>query len=408
MKILAVHNHYQEPGGEDVAFAQERALLQRHGHHVTSYCRSNHEVAAYSGLKQLVLVKQMVWAEDTRREIASLLRRAKPDLVHVHNTFMMVSPSIYAACRDADVPVVQTLHNYRLSCPAGAFFRNGKACEECADHSLWRSVRYGCYRASRSRTAGVALMLAIHRALGTWARMVDCYIALSEFARQKFIQAGLPPEKLVVKPNFVPSDPGERTGNGAYALFVGRLSSEKGLETLLSAWNCLQVRIPLVVVGDGPLGPEVHAQTRQCGGSEIIFRGRVNRDESLAAMGGARFLILPSNCYENFPLSVAEAFSCGTPVICSRHGAIQEIIEDGRTGLHFTAGNAQDLAAKVEWAWTRPDVTERMGREARSDYELKYTPERNYKLLIDIYERVLAGAPAGLPDVASASPVLTA
>ncbi len=408
VKILAVHNRYQEPGGEDVAFEQEQDLLKRHGHDVISYCRSNDEVNVSSRINQLVLVKQMIWAEDSRQEIATLLRRERPDVVHVHNTFMMVSPSVYAACREAEVPVVQTLHNYRLSCPAGAFFRNGKPCEECADRGLSRSVWHGCYRGSRRETAVVALMLTVHRALGIWTRMVDCYVALSKFARQKFVERGLPSEKIVVKPNFVPNDPGQKEGPGEYALFVGRLSEEKGAATLLSAWERLHHRIPLVVVGDGPLGPLVRAEAARHGASEIVFRGRVNRDESLAAMKRARFLIVPSDCYENFPLSIAEAFSCGTPVICSRHGALEEIVDDGRTGLHFAPGDPQDLAAKVEWAWARPNAAVSMGYEARKDYESKYTPERNYQSLMAIYERVMAVTKNGMAAVSSSSPAFTA
>jgi glycosyltransferase involved in cell wall biosynthesis len=390
MKILFVHNAYLQLGGEDVAFAQERELLESAGHQVISYCRSNEELNGYSCLQKINLSKQIVWATDTRREVASLLLREKPQLVHIHNTFMMVSPSVYAACRDAHVPVVQTLHNYRLFCPTATFFRAGKVCEECVEHGLWKSMRYGCYRDSRVATAGVALMLAFHRGVGTWTRMVDCYIALSEFARRKFIEGGLPRENVVVKPNFVQTDPPRRNGRGEYAVFVGRLSREKGLKTLLDAWTCLHRYIPLLLVGDGPLRSELSAEAERRGLSCVCFRGRLARDETLATINGARFLILPSECYENFPISIAESFSCATPVICSRLGAMQEIVEDGRTGLHFTPSDPEDLASKVEWAWTRPDQIEAMGREARADYQAKYTPERNYEMLMTIYERTLA------------------
>jgi glycosyltransferase involved in cell wall biosynthesis len=390
MKIAVIHNSYQQAGGEEVAFVQERELLQRAGHQIVSYCRSNDEVRQCSGLKRFGLLKQIVWAADTRRDVASLLRAEKPQVVHIHNSFVMISPSVYAACQDAGVPVVQTLHNYRLLCPAAAFFRGDKVCEECAEHSLWRSVRYGCYRDSRTETGAVALMLAVHRGLRTWTRMVHCYVALTEFARQKFVQGGLPPEKVVVKPNFVPRDPGKNEGKREYALFVGRLSGEKGLKTLLRAWESLRHRLPLVLVGDGPLGAEISAEVGRRSLSNIVLRGRLTRDQSLAAMKGARFLILPSECYENFPLTIAEAFASGVPVICSRLGAMQEIVDDGRTGLHFSPGHAGDLAAKVEWAWAHPDRMTAMGREARAEYESRYTPERNYQRLMAIYERAVA------------------
>src|ERR1039458_5485079 len=245
MKILLVHNTYQQPGGEDVVFNQERQLLERAGHQVLTYCRSNWEIAGYSPLKRLALVGRMVWAQDSRREIASLLHSQKPDLVHVHNTFLVISPSIYSACKEARVPVEKTLHNYRLLCPAANFFRQGHVCEECLAHSFWRGVAHGCYRGSRAETSAVALMLAVHRWRHTWTWGVNCFITLSEFSRQKFIEGGIPTEKIAVKPNFLYADPGCRARSGEYALFVGRLSPEKRVATVLAAWQRLQARIPL-------------------------------------------------------------------------------------------------------------------------------------------------------------------
>jgi glycosyltransferase involved in cell wall biosynthesis len=233
--------------------------------------------------------------------------------------------------------------------------------------------------------------------------MVNCYIALTQFAREKLVQRGLPREKVVVKPNFVARDPGKGDGRGEYALFVGRLSGEKGLKTLVRAWERLKHPIPLVLVGDGPLGPQLRAETKRQCWSNIIFHGHVDHDQSVAAMKKARFVILPSDCYENFPLTIAEAFSCGRPVICSRLGAMQEIVEDGRTGLHFTPGDPQDLAEKVEWAWMRPELTESMGKQARAEYESKYTAERNYQMLMAIYESVIAAHKSGIPVVSSPS-----
>src|SRR6266567_3593650 len=195
MKILLVHNSYQQPGGEDVVFEQERQLLERAGHSVVTYCRSNWEVDAYQGLRRVALVRKTVWATDTRKEIARLLALEKPDLVHVHNTFVMVSPSIFSACQEAGVPVVMTLHNYRLYCPAATFFRDGHTCEDCVDHGLSQGIYHACYRESRAATATVALMLSVHRRRQTWLRDVDYYIALTEFARNRFLRAGLPSEK---------------------------------------------------------------------------------------------------------------------------------------------------------------------------------------------------------------------
>jgi glycosyltransferase involved in cell wall biosynthesis len=395
MKILLVHNAYCESGGEDVAFDAERRLLESAGHQVVIYRRTNEEIETYSGFERLALVSRVVWAKDARQDIAALLRQEKPQLAHMHNTFMMVSPSVYSACREVGVPVVQTLHNYRLLCPAANFFRKAHVCEECVEHSLWRGIRHGCYRDSRPATMTVALMLALHRRWRTWMEMVNGYIALTEFARQKFISGGLPADNVSVKPNFVHPDPGERAGSGEYALFVGRLAPEKGLHILLASWERLHNSLPLHVVGDGPMRTRLEAQAVECGLANILFRGRLTRSAVWEAIKGAKFLILPSECYENFPVTVAEAFACGIPVICSRHGAMQEIVSDSRTGLHFTPGSPEDLAQKVEWASTHPGRMAEMGKEARREYESRYASERNYSLLMEIYRRVLAAGCAG-------------
>jgi glycosyltransferase involved in cell wall biosynthesis len=388
MNILLVHNSYQRPGGEDVAFEQERQLLIRGGHHVVTYRRSNLEIEGYSLLQRLALVKDVVWAADTRREFARLLLKEKPQLVHIHNTFVMASPSIYSACHEARVPVVQTLHNYRLLCPAATFFRDGRVCRECVDHSLWRGIRYGCYRGSRAATATVAFMLEAHRWRGTWVQ-VDSYVTLSNFARGVFVHGGLPADKIFVKPNFVYPDPGARRSAGEYALFVGRLSPEKGVRMLVTAWERLRKRIPLVIVGDGPLRAELEARIARGPLSGVSFAGHLGRDQVLAAMKQARFVIVPSECYENFPATICEAFACGVPVICTRLGAMEELVKHDSTGLHFDPGDPEDLAAKAEWAWDHSAEMELMGQEARNEYAGKYTSERNYEMLMEIYQRTI-------------------
>jgi glycosyltransferase involved in cell wall biosynthesis len=399
VKILLVHCQYHQPGGEDVVFEQERQLLERAGHQVVLYRRSNFEVDSYPGVKRLVLLQKAVWNADTRNSFAELLRAEMPDVVHVHNTWIMISPSIYSACREAGVPVVQTLHNYRLLCPAGTFFRDGKVCEECLEHSLWRSVRNRCYRDSHAETAAVGLMLAVHRTRHTWDREVASFIALTEFARSKFLQGGLPAHKVFVKPNFVDPDPGPRAGDGSYAIFAGRLSPERRVSTLLDAWTCLRSRIPLVIIGGGE--PRDRLTKRAIGDNldMVEFTGSLPHHKTIAAIRGARFLIVASEWYETFGLTMIEAFACGVPVICSRMGAMQEIVDDGRTGLHFTPGDGQDLAEKVEWAWNHPERMQQMGREARQEYERKYTAEKNYPRLMQIYHDAIAGHDLESPEL---------
>lgn len=390
MKILLVHNKYQQPGGEDVVFEQERKLLESAGHKVAVYCRTNDEINQYSGLQRLTLIKNTISSDDSRRQVFEVLQREEPEVVHIHNTFMMISPSIYSACREAGVPVVQTLHNYRLLCPAANFFRDGHVCEECEEHGVWRGVRYGCYRGSRVATATVAAMLTVHRTQRTYSKGIDRFIALSNFARGKFIAGGLPSDRIEVKPNFVEPDPGERTQGGGYAVFVGRLSEEKGLETLVAAWAQLGNRIPLVMVGDGPVGPTLKKLAQEKGITSIDFRGRLPRSEAQEVVKGSSFMVLPSECYENFPMGMVEAFACGVPVIASRLGALEELIDNGRTGLHFSPGSPQELAEKVEWAWSHPERLREMGKEARREFESRYTAAKNYSMLMNIYKSVMA------------------
>jgi glycosyltransferase involved in cell wall biosynthesis len=389
MKLLVVHNRYRQVGGEDNVVAAEENLLTTARHRVSKYFKDNQEIPLNGFVSRARLAAGTVWAQDTYRELRSLLGRERPDVAHFHNTLPLISPAAYYACRRAGVPVVQTLHNYRLFCPTATFFREGHVCEECVEHSLWRGVRYGCYRQSRSATAAVASMLAFHRWRKTWTHAVDYYIALTEFARAKFVEAGLPAEKIVVKPNFVAPDPGDRNGSGDEVLFVGRLAPEKGPSTLLHAWQRVDSRIPLRIVGDGPLRGDMENEKSSRRLANVLFDGLLPRQQVIAAMSHARFLVFPSQWYECFPVTIVEAFACGVPVITSRLGAMAEIVEDGRTGLHFTPGDPDDLAAKVEWAWSHPREMEAMGREARAEYEAKYTAERNYEMLMDVYRRAM-------------------
>jgi len=392
VRVLLIHNHYQQPGGEDVVFAAEADLLRAAGHHVSTYTRSNDEVRALGAWGRLALPARWIWARDSVQALRQIIAREKPDVAHFHNTHFMISPAAYYACRAAGVPVVQTLHNYRLLCPNALFLRGGAVCELCLGRTPpWPGVVYGCYRASRLQTAGVAAMLTFHRWRHTWQEQVDGYIALTDFARQKFIQGGLPAEKIAVKPNFLP-DPGEGQGREPFALFAGRLSAEKGLDVLAAAWEGLDV--PLKIAGDGPLRASLERQTAITCPAIVTLLGQQPHAAVLSLLRQARFLVVPSTYYESLPTTVLEAFACGTPVIAARLGALAEVVADGRTGLHFTPGDAADLAAKVAWAWAHPEEMAALGRNARAEYEARYTPERNYELLMAIYRAAIERAQA--------------
>ena len=390
MKIVMVHNSYRQAGGEDVVFQSEKRLLERAGHTVIPFVRSNMELKDDSLVDRIGVAGRMIWSRESRQGLAAILEAERPDLVHMHNTFMVISPSIYSACSERGIPVVQTLHNFRLLCPGSSFFRNGNVCEECVHHSLFRSVLHGCYRNSRQASAAVALTLATHRALGTWESSVTRYIALTRFAKYKFVQAGFPSERMVVKPNFTDPDPGERLGAGEYAVFIGRLDRTKGTRVLPDAWKRLRVKYPLHVVGDGPDREWMEAQVRELRISEVVFRGRLSRAEVVEVVKGARFTIAPSTWYEGFPMCIVESFACGTPVLCSRLGGMSEVVDDQVTGLHFNPSDPEDLAKKAEWAWNHPLELARMGRVARRRYESDYSAEKNYSQLMEIYEQAIA------------------
>ena len=392
MKILILHNSYQQSGGEDTVVRREAALLSAASHQVSIYSRHNRDINQNSFVAKISAASNAVWAWESHRELAALLKKDKPDLAHFHNTFPLISPSACYACHDAGVPVVQTLHNYRLFCAPAIFFRNGEICEECSSHNLLRGIRHACYHDSRIQTAGVALTLAVHRRLQTWVRMVDCYIAPTEFVRKKFIAAGLPAERVLVKPNFVDPDPGDQCSPGEYAIYVGRLTQEKGLRTLLEAWRRLEGRIPLVIVGDGPMRKELQQIADQQNIPSVSFTGSLPNVDTIRMMKRARFLVFPSEWYETFGTTIVEAFACGLPVVCSKLGAMRDLVSDGRTGLHFAAADPLDLAIKISWAWNHPDEMRTMGGAARLDYETKYTPEQNYRLLMKIYSFALRSA----------------
>lgn len=396
MRILLLHNRYQQPGGEDSAFEAEKRLLLDAGHRVVEYSRHNDEIASYGLWQKATLAPRTLWAWDSYREVRALLDREKPDIAHFHNIFPLISPAAYDACRGANVPVIQSLHNYRLLCPSAVLMRAGRVCEDCLGQGFpGPGLLHACYRGSRTASVAVAAMLGAHKVFRTWTEKADVLVALTEFARQKFIEGGLPARKIVVKPNFVYPDPwnlkrdwptaNRKSAVEPYALFVGRLSPEKGLRTLVAAWKRLNISIPLRIVGDGPLRCELAAAVN--GSKSVSFEGHLPRDKVLEALVGARFLVFPSEWYEGLPLTIVEAFACGVPVIASRLGTMAEIVEDGETGLQFTPGDPENLAAKVEWAWTHPRAMEEMGRAARAEYEAKYTAKRNYQMLIGIYRK---------------------
>ncbi|MBD2072645.1 glycosyltransferase family 4 protein [Phormidium sp. FACHB-592] len=383
MKVLSIHNSYQIRGGEDESRESEERLLREMGHDVDVYEEDNDRIATLSNTQMAL---RTIWSTEAHEIVKQRLSNATYDVVHVQNFFPLISPSVHHAAQAAGVPVIQTLRNYRLLCPNALFFRDGQVCEDCLGKSIpYPGVLHGCYRESRTASAAVVAMLTVHRTMSTWTNAVDRFIALTEFARQKFIEGGFPAEKIVVKPNFVHPDPGIGTGTGGYALYVGRLSVEKGLDTLLAAWERLDQPIPLKIIGDGPLAEQVIEATQRM--SSVEWLGRKPMSEVHALMGEAMFLVFPSKWYETFGRVAVEAFAKGTPVVAANIGAIAELVDAGRTGLLFHPSDPDNLAAQVNWLLSHPTTLAQMRQQTRTEFEAKYTAERNYKRLIEIYKQ---------------------
>lgn len=392
MKILVVHNIYQIPGGEETTFYNEVENLRAHGHEVITYTRENAEVTSLGAVGRLTMPLEMTWSRRTYNDLRDLVRQHHPDIAHIHNTHFMISPAAVHACADAGVPVVVTLHNFRLICPAATLFRDGAVCEACVGRAVpLPGVVHGCFRSSRAHSALLTANIAFHNARHTWDRVAQ-FITPTAFVRQKMIAGGLPGSRITAKPHFLPKDPGhDDTPRERFLLYVGRFTAEKGTGVLLDAWRTLP-DIPLKVVGEGPLMAAAAALLADNPGLPVTLLGRQPNAAVLDLMRRAHALVFPSEVYETFGIVIVEAFAVGTPVIASGHGAPAELIADGETGWHFAPGDPAALAATVRRAWDA-DVTHQRAA-ARTAYTTHYTAERNYALLMDIYERAREAIPA--------------
>jgi glycosyltransferase involved in cell wall biosynthesis len=387
MRILMVHNSYQQRGGEDESTEQDIALLRSHGHEVYVYQRHNDEIDRYGFIKKAGLFLQPTWSRQTYSEIKGIIQHFQPDITHVQNFFPLISPAVHYASRRAGVPVVQSLHNYRLLCANGLFFRDGGVCEQCLHGTVFHAVQYGCYRGSRLQTLPVVNMQVTHRLLRTWDKKTDAFIALTEFSRKKFIEGGLAPQKIHVRPHFLKAEVPFRHSKREFALFVGRLTEEKGLQTLIDAWRSLP-QVPLKIAGDGPLHAELIKRIEEAGLSNVELLGRVSLQEVLSLLNRALFLVMPSIWYETFGRTMMEAYAAGTPVIVSRLGAMQDLVEDHVTGLLFEAGDQAELVQCVRYALENESERAGWSRNARDKFEKEFSSERAYQKLMEVYQAV--------------------
>lgn len=377
MRVLMVHNQYKIPGGEDSVVRAELSLLRQSKADATLFSVTNDIIQG--PLQRAVAALQVVYNPSARRALSRRLAALAPDVVHVHNFFPLLSPSIFDACRDAGIPSVLTLHNFRILCPTAFLGADDADRERSLRQSCWWTVPRKVYRNSAVGTLAVAAMVEFHKRSGTWTRKVDRFIALTDWAKQTFVQGGLPADRIVVKPNWVgkplASDHVERSG----ALFVGRLDQQKGIHVLLQAWRGLDY--PLKIIGDGPLANLVRAAANP----RVTYLGRQAPEAVQREMRAARFLVLPSMGYEMFPLTVLEAYANGLPVLCSDLPSLADLVEPGVTGFRFSPGDAEALAGAVHCALSDLPRLEQVGRCARARYDERYTPEANARQLLEIY-----------------------
>lgn len=383
IKVLLVHNRYKQAGGEDSVLENERRLLQGAGHQVTTYLRSNDELDTTG---RWAAATSTIWSSRTYREVGALIDAARPDVVHCHNTFPLISPAVYFAANSRRVPVIQTLHNFRLTCLNALLFRQGKPCTDCVGTLPWRGVIRRCYQDAAPQSAVSAALVIAHRALRTYKTRVDAYIALTETAKAIFIRAGIPATRIHVKPNFVEAPtstppPADRSG----VLFVGRLSREKGVDTLARVARTLS-HIQFRVIGDGP-----EAALLQ-GLPNVQLLGNLPREDVFAAMRGASCLMMPSVWFEGFPMVISEAFANGLPVIASGIGAMAEIIEDGRTGLLCTPEVESEFAEAILRLVSDPVLSHTMSTAAQGFFQTRLSAARNLQELESIYRNCIGDA----------------
>ena len=387
MRILILHNRYKLHGGEDVVVQQESQLLRDAGYFVDVMEISNDEIE--SSIDKLKTALMSIYSPPMRKLVAQRIQDIGADVLHVHNFFPRLTPSVYDAGAERNCAVVQTLHNYRLVCPGGLLFRDGAVCEECLGRSFaLPGIQHGCYRGSRIGSTTIATMTALHRVRGTWRNQVDRYIVLNEYARSVFTKnAGLPPERIRVKPNVVP-DSGPGKGSGGYALFVGRLSPEKGIATLLRAAASPAFRLPLKIVGTGPMQPDVIAAAAAC--PNIEYLGAQPRTAVVELVGNALVQIVTSEWHEaGGPLVIGEAFAAGIPVITSAMEPMSTVVQDQINGLLYTPRDHEDLCRAVANVADNPDMVTAMRIKARQRYEAMYMPEANLNALVAIYREAM-------------------
>lgn len=395
MKILLGHNFYRSsaPSGEDGVYRNERKLLEDNGVEIISYEKFNDDLNDSSLKNRVKIAMDSAWSSESYQELSKLIKKSKPDVVHFHSIFPQISPSAYAACFDNGVPVVHTLHNFRPICPGAMLIRDGKPCEDCVGTNLLPSLVHKCYRDSLLATGANAWQITRNRWAGNYQK-VSRFITLTEFSASRYVKAGFNKDRLVVKPNFLPARARAlknefliKNNTSDYAVYVGRLSEEKGVRTLINAW-CNVTAIPLKIIGDGVLRDELERFVKN-NGLNVEFLGFLPNDEVLKVVAHSKLQVIPSECYEGFPMVVVEAYALGVPIVASRIGSLEEVIIEGETGLKFTPGSSMDLAEKVNKLIGSDSLRIKMKKNAQDVFKHYYTADANFKMLNAIYHQVI-------------------
>lgn len=390
-KILVVHNDYQQAGGEQVAVEAQLTLLREHGHNVMLYERDNAEIANYRLWQKAIFFPQTIFSWKTWQEVSRVVRNERPDVAHVHNVFPLISPAVYWVLKKSGVPIVQTVYNFRFACPNALFYTRGQICERCKYGNTVHAIIWRCYRQSYLLSALYALAIGLHRRWGTF-EMIDRFVAPSEFTAQKIVESGLTTQdKVSVLEYFLPHplpDQKLTVDSEQYILYLGRLSSEKGVEILLQAARGLP-HLKVRIAGDGPLTVPLQAMARSWGLRHLEFLGRVVGNEKWRLLRRALTTVVPSLCYENSPFSALESLAVATPVVASNLGSLPYVVEDGKSGLLFHPGDGEDLREKLAWLAAHPEEALAMGRYGRQVVETKYCAGAHYKRLIEIYSEVV-------------------
>lgn len=384
LRVLVVHNRYRFLGGEDKIYEAEAELLQRHGHRVERYELHNDDVR---GMAPMALAARTLWSRKAYHDVRARAVSLAADVVHLHNWLPLVSPSVVWAGRHAGAAVVHSLHNFRLVCPVATLYRADALCERCVGLPVaLPAVRLRCYRGSAAATAATATTVAAHRAFGTWSRGVDRFFAVGPSIRDKVVEGGIvPASRVEVKPNLLPEDPPVGIGPREGVLFVGRLVVEKGVESLISAWQGDPGLPPLTVVGEGPLEPLVRSAAEL---EHVTYAGPLPRADVLDLMRRSALLAVPSEWYEGWPITILEAYASGTPVVGSSLGAVGKMVRDGTTGVHVAAGDPPALARTVREAFASGTLAQ-MGVGARAEYDRRYSSAQAYRRLVEGYRRAI-------------------